>query len=709
MREHSMLQAIIQKTLRVPLIEEQKGNGESVTRQLDIALMGTGFKLSKDLFEHLASLHPIVVKANGAFILDAVRELVGDHVRHNVYFINFPEGVPDTTEFWITEILRLFFTGKTKYGQYQHTYEEMLALHDDFIPSAKDRVTVLHMGKSLVEEIHNLYLSLASSNIPLSGIDRMMLEDLADMCLTESQPEDIPVRENRAIINCVRLNNDVPLLINTTTDVLRLACALSGGDVTLQETTKFVSFNRKLRRALLSALHETIKQSRSQLLDIHQYREQWKRLGERLHPHEYKQYELAGDVFAVARGDMKVSTLEARIEKAFLAGDTSEAITLLMIKPGLFVRSIDRLLLVVSEQEQDYLLESIQKAFGKTSGRVLLSLREHLQNRIEQQSSRIFTNRKGRAWVTPDTRKSLDLGMVERIIGILDFELQKRMPHIPSLVVDQTVLQVAIPLSDKNKSNGFTIMPRGSKMLVENGITRFFVYWKQKAQRTDYDLSMIMLDKNFQSVGQVSYTNLSYIGAVHSGDLTRAPHGATEFIDVDFQRVPAQYVVPCINIYNGEDFTEVESCFFGFMSRTPEQAGKPFEAATVRVKSDLRGKGRVALPLVFMRDEDDKWTAKWMHLYVKGHPNFNRVEANHLSVGVLAQSIVDRQYLTLSYLIGLMRLNTDNFCLYDVQTEIAMNLENDHPVTHIGLTKPEGLCEGAKVYTLDNLRGLIPS
>jgi len=81
------------------------------------------------------------------------------------------------------------------------------------------------------------------------------------------------------------------------------------------------------------------------------------------------------------------------------------------------------------------------------------------------------------------------------------------------------------------------------------------------------------------------------------------------------------------------------------MMRTPEQEGKPFEATTVRTKSDMRGKGKVALPLVFIRDDEGAWWAQWLSLYLNGSPNFNCVETNRLSTALLARSIVDRSYL----------------------------------------------------------------
>ncbi|NED51726.1 hypothetical protein G3I24_12525, partial [Micromonospora aurantiaca] len=87
-------------------------------------------------------------------------------------------------------------------------------------------------------------------------------------------------------------------------------------------------------------------------------------------------------------------------------------------------------------------------------------------------------------------------------------------------------------------------------------------------------------------------------GGRHSGDITSAPDGASEFIDLALDRVSADVIVPQVNVYSGEGFEKVEESFFGFMLRGAEQHGRPFEARTVQMKSDLRGPGRVALPLV---------------------------------------------------------------------------------------------------------------
>jgi stress response protein SCP2 len=716
---------VVKRTFRVPVVTGTSGNGQTITRQLDAALMKAGFKLSQNLLERLNSLHPVSVKEIADNVLPAVQELVGDHVNHNVYFRDFPENVPDTTEFWMECIADALFNPDSaakvalslsfgvvslldlpKYGNYQHSYEEMVAAHEQFIPSVnKDRATILHLGKSLPEEALDLYYSLAGSPIPLNESDRELLQNLAEVCLTDPQPETIPVRENKAIINRVRLENGQDLLVDMVTDVLRLACALSDGDVTLQEKTKFKSFSRKVRRAMMNALESVVSTNPAKLADVNQYSERWKRLAKNIHPYEYAMPN-AQDVFAVARGDKTVRSFAAKVELAFTGGKVAEAISMLAKAPGMLFRSLDRIIRAASEQEVATLLEAVKAVIPKISGRVVLSLREHLQNRMtKQDTSRVFANSKGKAWVEPDTREPLESGIVDQLFAIIDEDLLRRMPTIKNLLVDQSVMTVAVPTSDKSKAAGFAVAPRGTIMPVVNGILRFFMYWKQHHHRTDYDLSALMLDADFQYKAHVSWTDYGDKDgyAVYSGDLTEAAAGASEFIDINLAKIDCNYIIPQVNVYSGESFQEAEESFFGFMERTPKQMGQPFEAATVRIKSDVRGKGKVALPIVFIKDEAGNWSAKWLHLYLNGSPNFNTVEGNRLNTALLAKAILDREYLTLEYLVGLMQQKAGSLTWYKGKRK------RTKPVTFVGLEAPEGLPEDSKMFTLANLQELIPA
>ncbi|MEU9842033.1 hypothetical protein AB0C69_22715, partial [Actinomadura sp. NPDC048032] len=257
---------VVRNTHRIPAPSGPSGEGATVARQFDAALMSVGFKLSADVLRALSGLSEQTVRSVAVRTLATVREMAGDHVRHNSYFRDFPRNVPDTLDFWLGllhETLQdaalapaargalrdgvLDLLTLKGYGRYQHTYEEMLAAQDELVTAAGDRVTVLHLGRALAEEAAELYLRLAESTTPLGEEDLETLEKLAAHHASGPHPERIPVRENRAVINRVRLALGAGLLVDTVTDVLRLACALSDGDVTLQEPTRFVSMPRPRR------------------------------------------------------------------------------------------------------------------------------------------------------------------------------------------------------------------------------------------------------------------------------------------------------------------------------------------------------------------------------------------------------------------------------------------------------------------------------
>src|SRR5690242_14785032 len=170
----SQLEALILAKTRRVVVSGEPGDGSAVARQFDAVALCAGFKCSRDLLERLSAIEAGRVIDIATAALAVVREQAGDHVRHNSYFLEFPRNVPDTTEFWV-ECLRealldpvtagqveagtdgragffLNLLSLPSYGRYQHSYEDMLAAHDELIPAVSDRVTVLHLGGALDDE-----------------------------------------------------------------------------------------------------------------------------------------------------------------------------------------------------------------------------------------------------------------------------------------------------------------------------------------------------------------------------------------------------------------------------------------------------------------------------------------------------------------------------------------------------------------------------
>ncbi len=716
-----MFSTIVSRAMRVPMDAAPSGDGFASARRLDAMLMRVGFKASADLMHAWSERSPQYVDATGVRLLDAVRAMVGDHVRHVPYFATFPRGVPATDKFWskslcdalsradvsekvaaaIASLGYVNLLDLPMYGRVPHTFEEMAALHDPLGPVLKAAFKVLHLGGTIEQETERLYRSIVSANVPQSPDDiallRRMLPSIADLS------GDVPMRETRAVVNAERVRRGQTMDCDTSTDVLRCAAELSGGDVTLETNTKFHSPPRSQRRSLVRTLDKVIGENYGKVGDVTKYAERWKRLGEKLHPYEFDAPH-AHDAFGVARGDVKAVSIASRAEREFLAKRPSGALAVLRDAPGMLVRSVDRLL--VAGVDAQFMVESLAHAAPSVSGRVLLGLREHLQNRTQASGgARIFPNRKGKVWVAPEARGALDACVVTSLCETIDREIARRLPSLRNLVIDPMILDVALPLTDKHKPRGCGVLPRGSRMPLHGdpSVLRFFTYWRQTQDRTDYDLSVLTLSDEWQPNGQCSYSSLKRGDFLtHSGDITEAPApGSTEFIDVSLRQLPhdTHAIVPQVNIFAGEDFEAIGEAFFGFMGRDSmetveygrrEPRGLPFEASTVQAKSELHGKGKVALPVAFVRGASG-WDALWLHLALTGIRWGNRVEQNKHSVSLQIRAIAERRYLTVGYLARML---------------VARATRDDEtPVTYLGLSAPSG----STAYTPINLAELIPA
>lgn len=803
---------LIQRTLRIPLYPldgvrelEPVGGGEEMTRRFDAALMAVGFKLSTEALRHFSTQDAALVKTLAVCTLEAVRGLVGDHVRHNTYFIDFPKNVPDTLEFWVAclreavigiavgerfSYVQLSEAGINllmlpSYGEYQHTFEEMLNRHDEFIPNLKDRVTILHLGGLPGEEMGRLFEILVNTATPPAPADRDLIKHLAQQVLVgykESIPFELPGRETKALINAAILEWAQPhylnaprcelVQINTITDVLRAVDVLSGGDGTLERPpatsskrlprvrlgelevkplaevdddlkqqekprkTRLASLTRPQRRQVMSALERVIGRNRDALADVYRHREAWKRLGEGIHPHEFRRrYPEAERVFWAARGDLVLRTLQGAVELAFSVGDPVAAAGMLRSQPGLFARQLDRVLReATSGDDVAAVLRWFSRVSPQISGRVLLSLVEHFRNRVDTALPRMFVNRAGRAFVTPDTRAPISPALAQHVEDIINQELMGRLDKVvegaagslldeygllvkPWIVTSPDIGSIALPLSNKGTATGFNTLPRGSiYQLDDQDILRFFIYWRENTRTTDFDLSVQMLDENFADAGQISWTELRNPAgtAYHSGDIVTARNGATEMIDVRLRDVDnnVKYLVPQVLVYAGEKFgtgpddeNAVAESLFGYMTLDEKQRGAPFEPRAVRTCSDMRGQGNAAIPMVFER-VGDRWQVKTTNLFMRGAAVMNRVEDTQMTAGLQAQAAIRHRYVSVWDVVTLLGIRG-----YTVWGDSALPiaLKQGRPVLYLGAQRPDvELPPNSRVITLENLTELIP-
>lgn len=145
-------------------------------------------------------------------------------------------------------------------------------------------------------------------------------------------------------------------------------------------------------------------------------------------------------------------------------------------------------------------------------------------------------------------------------------------------------------------------MTSGSKMpIAENwNKMRFFTSWTNLMEgddnegyhdgnRVDIDLTVAFCDKNMNVVEFCGWNGSKHgDGFVYSGDVQDGGpadgEGRAEFIDVDIDKLKERgivYLVPQVNSYTNQKFSEQPHTCFGVMKRTDKDMGKKYEPATV--------------------------------------------------------------------------------------------------------------------------------
>lgn len=647
---------LIAKTHRLPSDSSQatgtNANSAKLVQSCMFALANVGWTLSPEVVLFLESKPETFVKEYSELIFNFATETVGGVNKHYPLFANFPYH-SYTAKDWFN----LFLVRESKKMD-KVTFQEWETSSIERTSLITASYKALSLGGTFEEEKALLLKKLLESSIPLSESDLSIVQSLLNET-KENLNYKVSVKENLAVLNTWRIQKEFKPEFPTLTDILRLAVNLSGGDVTLTKKTKFKNLKRKHRRAIFEGIEALSKQNSSFIMDSHLYQEEWKRLGEKLHPHESK-FKSVKELFMEVRGETtNYPSLASQQESIFTNGKENNILDFYRKYPSLLGRNLDRVIRTFPNIK----IQDLSSMFTSFSSKVIISTIQQLENRNNEM--KLFVNKSGKIWFDKNKKITpVDTSRIAEVVTALKAELSRRSEVFTNISVAEELESIAIPLTDKIKPKGVGIYPIGSitKMEVKpEDFLRFFIYWHENGSRTDYDLSCLFLTKDYVAHSSVSFRNLrTYDGIVkHSGDFTSAPNGASEFIDVQLSKLPkeVQFVVPQINKYSGESFDEVKEVFFGYMERKEtETSGEVFEPKTVKVKSELTGTSQVAYPVVFVK-EGDSWYAKWIHLNLNSANFIGMVENNKVSTSMIVKSIVEKKYFTIKDMVSCFKQN----------------------------------------------------
>ena len=381
------------------------------------------------------------------------------------------------------------------------------------------------------------------------------------------------------------------------------------------------------------------------------WKDRWIRLGERLHPGDYRRrFPETFESFHILRNNKPFKSFNAKTEDAISVGDASATTRLLVQRPGDFARRLDHVLR--THEGTDAIVDAFMSVADRVSTPVLLQTWNHFQTRNCIDSRAFFP--KGNAakvQFKEGALPPLSDSTTERVMSGIRGQLIERFSSLPSLgkvYVDPILKGQIVPFSQRSASRSLRSITRGSQFDLPEGDTlRFFCWWKNidgsddEFQRVDLDLSASLFKADWQIAGDISYYNLRQNQCFHSGDITSAPEGACEFIDIDLPSVlkmGARYVVMSILSFTGQPFIALSECFGGWMMRKSPDSGEVFEAKTVQHKVDITASTRACVPVIF-----DAFSRKvfWSDLGLKSSNQINNAARNSVGFSQIGRAIVD--------------------------------------------------------------------
>lgn len=666
-----------------------------------------GYTFSREVFDVLRTYS---VNELTEFYLElkaALMKLKGANVVYMPMYADFPKGVMDAhfSELYINAMVHYWSDGILYPKNHRKRVNDRLPLFDE------TKVKVLQLGSEA--DVRQIFDNICTSRTSISRTDR---EDIAYLFETENMklPDNIPHKENAAYISALYLQkkplanvSELRKYVKTATDVLRLVTAMSDGDVSLAENTRYKSFTRRQRRMIMELLSGCPNIEG----DMLRYKERWIRIGERIHPSEFDcsrytlEYDRAINAFDKLRNNRKIETFAGKVEFDLAYGEYESALAELVKRPGELARRLDQLLRVAHKES---VIRSFASVAEKVSTPVLLQVREHFLHRAEQADVRVFFP-KGSLAKCHSERNNLpdiDEKYCQEVIRICENALVKiygQREPMGKVYLPEDYRNYVVPFSQRSASKAMKTIVRGSRLPMDSqtNAVRAFIWWTNMDKcdfesydsgRIDIDLSAAIFDENWNYIEHVSYTNLksAKYKACHSGDIVNGGpvdgDGVSEFLDVDVDsvvRCGARYVVYQVYSFTCQTYADMPHAMFGWMERADVDSGEIYEPKMVEQKLDLTAGSMVCIPVIFdcVKREfiwcDMNMSLSGVHMNTGG----NNLESNLSGVAAVCYSMVNVKKPDLYDLIALNVMGrgvlVDNREDADIVFDTELYLNND--------------------------------
>ena len=566
---------------------------------------GYGYIFSKELAIAISKEERNVIIDKLKAVIKVIEDFKSDK-NYTVFYKNFPDEVINMSEvdLYINQILHYWI------GYLPSNNENIIK--EDVEPSKLVKARELNLIDD--EMIEKLFIDLLSSNVTLSE------QYLDDVCVLtnnksikelEKYMEYIQMKETLTVVSSYILKKEGVLIGNfkTATDILRLIAKISGDEL----NNKHIHF-AYFSRAELSQLMTKLENLQNPMPDIKRYSKPWhtffKLYAKKINFNKYPKVRKVADMLF---GDISYMTERGKInEKIKRLPIMSEEELDNFVKEyivfyGDYVREILSLLNKAKENQYEKLLLGLENCVTKVNTRILFQLYDRIINlKANNKTVPRLVNSKGK-WRILQESINLSDELLNRVLQIVEDGIKtqlKEKENLGKVYIDEDYKNIMLTTSEKDSNVSLRPMTRGSRIKFNPNaeVLRFFVAWKNLDEKTlkelntayskldektlkeltpmysrvDVDLSALTFNENLEFNDVVAYYNQKKSGFAFSGDITNAPEGALEYIDVfDLERLKKKgnrYILMQIRSYNGYTFEEINSVYAGVMELTSIEA-----------------------------------------------------------------------------------------------------------------------------------------
>ena len=566
---------------------------------------GYGYIFSKELAIAISKEERNVIIDKLKAVIKVIEDFKSDK-NYTVFYKNFPDEVINMSEvdLYINQILHYWI------GYLPSNNENIIK--EDVKPSKLVKARELNLIDD--EMIEKLFVDLLSSNVTLSE------QYLDDVCVLtnnksikelEKYMEYIQMKETLTTVSSYILKKEGVLIGNfkTATDILRLIAKISADEL----NNKHIHF-AYFSRTELSQLMTKLENLQNPMPDIKRYSKPWhtffKLYAKKINFNKYPKVRNAVDILF---GDISYMTERGKINEkinrlpAMSEEELDNFVKEYIVFYGDYVREILSLLNKAKENQYEKLLLGLENCVTKVNTRILFQLYDRIINlKAKDKTVPRLVNSKGK-WRRLKESISLSDELLNRVLQIVEDGIKtqlKEKENLGKVFIDEDYKNIMLTTSEKDSNVSLRPMTRGSRIKFNPNaeVLRFFVAWKNLDEKTlkelntayskldektlkelipmysrvDVDLSALTFNENLEFNDVVAYYNQKKSGFAFSGDITNAPEGALEYIDVfDLERLKKKgnrYILMQIRSYNGYTFEEINSVYAGVMELTSIEA-----------------------------------------------------------------------------------------------------------------------------------------